>query len=220
MPVFPPPPQGYPMKVSVVLDTITGTTKSLREMRASQQIYPIFDIEILYEELKDQTQNETAYAPFAGFTQYQQVLQNWLIMYGQTGVFGFDCPWDNSRSDQFIGDGDGVSWAFNMFYTFGLGAQAKLLPVGLVNQVISVELDGTTVDPSRYYITRNQIVFQPTAAYPNPPGSGAVITSTFSFYYLCRFVEDELSFEEFSKNRWTVQSLKMRASPWLDLSAA
>jgi len=215
MPILPAPPPGFPVKVSLVLDTIVGTTKSLREMRAPQQIYPIFDIEILYEELKDQTQNESAYAPFSGYTQYQQVLQDWLFMYGQTGVFGFDCPWDNSRENQYFGTGDGVTWAFNVYYTFGQGAQALLLPVGMLNQVAAVYINGTEVDPSRYYVTRNKIVFQPTDAEPLPPASGATLTATFTFYYLCRFVADEQDTEEFAKNRWTIGSLKMRASPWL-----
>lgn len=87
IPLFPALPEGFPLRISPVMDTIIGTTKSLRETRIPLQIYPIWDIELLFEELRDQTQNQTVYVPFAGYQQYMELVQAWLMMYGQTGVF-------------------------------------------------------------------------------------------------------------------------------------
>jgi len=177
-------------------------------MRVALQTYPIWDIEILFEELRDQTQNQSAYSPFLGYQQYQELVQLWLMMYGQTNVFAFDCPWDDSRSNQVIGTGDGDTIAFTAYRTYGTGAQATTAPVGAINQVTAVYLNGTAVSASTYSIQRNQIVFA------SPPAAGVVISLTFSYYYLCRFTEDEQEYEEFSKNRWVVTSLKFRAAPW------
>lgn len=206
--IFPTLPVGFPLKLSLVMDTTVGTTKSLREMRVAQQTYPLWDIELVFEELLDQTQNSTPYSPFAGQTEYEQLVQQWLMSYGQTGVFAFEAPWDNSRTDQAIGVGDGVSTDFTVFRTWATGAIATSAPVGVINTVTNVKLNGSTVSSSAYYTTRSVLTF-----FTAPP-AGAVITMTFSFYYLCRFVADEQDFEEFAKNRWTVPSLKFRAVYW------
>lgn len=214
IPIFPTLPEGFPVKITPSLDTTIGTLKSLREMRVAQRTYPVWDIEILFEELKDETQNQTPYAPFTGYAQYQELVQTWLMMYGQAGVFAFDCPWDDSREDQPIGTGDGRTYTFTIYRTWGLLDQATVAPVGLVNQVINVKINGTIISDETYYINRNTIVFIGPNGQYYTPDPGAQITMTFSYYYLCRWTEDQQDFVEFAKNRWNVQSLKFRASPW------
>ena len=215
IPVFPALPESYPVKVSPGLDTIVGTTKSLREMRFAQRTYPLWDIEIPFEELRDQTQNQVPYAPFAGFEQYQTLVQTWMMMYGQSGVFAFNCPWDNSRTNQTIGTGDGETWTFAIYSTWGLGAQAQTLPVGYVNAISDVYVNGVLVPTTKWTFSRNKLYFIGANGMIYPPAAGATISLTFSYYYLCRFTEDEQDFEEFAKNRWVVQSLKFRAVLWL-----
>ena len=209
IPIFPSLPAGYPVKVGIIMDTVIGTTKSLREMRVAQQTYPLWDIEIPFYELLDQTQNQTPYVPFIGDHDYEQLCQLWLQMYGQTNVFGFNCPWDNSRTNQQIGTGDGATITFTVYRTWGVGSTATVAPVGLINTVSQVQVNGVTISPSNYTIGRDSITFA------TAPGAGLPVTMTFSYYYLCRFVEDEQDFEEFAKNRWTVPSLKFQAVLWV-----
>jgi len=215
IPIFPSLPQDFPIKLSPVLDTTIGTTKSLREMRVAQQTYPLWDIEISFEELVDQTQNQTPYAPFAGYEQFQQLVQLWLSMYGQTQVFAFSCPWDNSRANQLIGTGDGKTYVFTIVRTWGLGNQATTDPVGMVNAITSVQVGGITVPSTKYFVARDKLYFIDAKGFIYPPAANEAITMTFSYYYLCRFVEDEQDFEEFAKNRWNVSSLKFRAVIWI-----
>ena len=213
--IFPALPRGFPIKVTPTMDTIIGTTKSLREMRVAQRLVPLWDIEILFEGLKDQTQNQVAYAPFAGFEQYEEIVQTWLMMYGQTNVFAFDCPWDNSRLNQPIGIGDGTTHLFTIYRTWGVAPNATLAPIGVINQALDVSVNGVTVSPTLYYTSGNRLYFVSADGHFHPPVAGGVITMTMTFYYLCRFLEDEQDFEEFSKNRWTVPSLKFRAVSWV-----
>jgi hypothetical protein len=208
IPIFPSVPQSFPIKLSLVMDTTIGTTKSLREMRVPNQPYPLWDIEVPFEELLDQTQNQAAYGPFAGTNNFEQLCQQWLMMYGQTGIFAFDAPWDDSRTDQPIATGDGVTTNFEVFRTWGTGSFVTVAPIGLINTITNVKVNGTIVSPTTYSHTRSYIDFV------NPPAAGATITMTFSFYYICRWVEDEQDFEEFAKNRWAVPSLKFRAVYW------
>ena len=208
IPVFPPLPAGFPVKLSVVMDTTLGTTKSLREMRVAQQTFPLWDLELPFEELLDQTQNQILYSPFMGFQQYEELVQTFLMMYGQTGIFAFNAPWDYSRTDQYIAIGDGITMDFPIFRTWATGSVATAAPIGMVDTVTNVKLNGAVVDPTLYVLSRSYIHFS------TPPTNGETITMTLSFYYLCRFVADEQDYDEFSKNRWTVPSLKFRAVYW------
>lgn len=216
-PPFPGIPEGFPVRLSIVMDTTIGTTKSLREVRVANQQLPLWDIEIPFQELRDETQNQLPYEPFVYpvvYQQYEELCQLWLMMYGQTGIFAFDAPWDNSREDQLIGIGDGETYIFTVVRTWGTGLTATTVPVGLINTITNVKVDGADVSSSHYLTDRNKIYFRDLSGNLYPPGDGLDITMTFSFYYLCRFVEDEQDFEEFSKNRWTVPSLKFRAVIW------
>lgn len=214
IPVFPSLPKGFPINVSPNFDTTVGTTKSLREMRVPQRLVPLWDIEILFEELLDQTQNQSPYVPFLGDQEYEDLVQLWLMMYGQANVFAFDAPWDNSRSNQTIGIGDGSTYIFTIYRTWATGANATLASIGAINTVTQVQVNGVTVPSSNYSVERNKITFQDSGGTQHPPGSGLAITMTFSFYYLCQFVEDEQDFEEFAKNRWKVPSLKFTSVNW------
>jgi hypothetical protein len=208
IPVFPALPQGYPFKIAPGFETVEGTTKSLREMRTPQRTLPLWDFEILFEELRDQGQNETPFAPFAGFTQFEQLVQLWLMMYGQMGNFAFNCPYDNSRTMQAIGTGDGTTTTFTIVRTWGYGGVTFTEPVGLPNVITAVYLNGSELTSPFWSTDRNKIIFN------TAPAAGVAITMTFSYYYVCRFVEDEQDFEEFSRGRWTLPSLKFQSVYW------
>jgi hypothetical protein len=79
---------------------------------------------------------------------------------------------------------------------------------------MAVMVNGIVVPSSRYYVNRNTLYFVDAKGFFYPPAAGLAVTMTFSYYYLCRFIEDEQDFEEFGKNRWTVPSLKFRAVLW------
>lgn len=214
IPVFPVLPVGFPTKLTPIMDTIVGQVKSLREMRGAQRTFPLWELELLFEELRDQTQNQTAYAPLATYVEYMTLVQTWLAMYGQTNVFAFDAPWDDSRLLQQIGFGDGSNYVFTAYRTWGAGAASLLEPVGMIDAITQIKVGGVVVPPTQYMFIRNKIYFQDSTGKIYPPASGAAITVTFSFYYLCRFVSDSQQFEEFMKNRYTVPSLKFRSVYW------
>jgi hypothetical protein len=203
LPVFPALPYGFPIKWTPTLKTTIGTASSGREARLNNQPSALHQFELVFEELRDQTQNAIPFAELAGFTQYMQLCQLWLGMYGRFGLFYFDAPWDDSRTDQLIGTGDGTTTGFVVSRTVGIGAVTITEFVGGLNTVINVKIAG--VPTSAYTVSGNAIILN------TAPSLGAAITATFSFYYVCRFMEDNQDFEEFYKDRWTVNSLKFRS---------
>jgi hypothetical protein len=209
IPVFPNIPVGFPVKVKPNFKTTIGTASSGREVRGANQILvALWEIDLLFEELRDQTQNQTPNAFFAGFTQFMQLCQLWLSLYGQFGLFYFTAPWDESRLLQFIANGDGQTVKFTAIRTWGIGAAQITEPVGGINTIIEVRVDNVIINPLVYSASGNELVFQ------TAPAPGSVITMTFTYYYLCRFVEDKQDFEEFMQDRWTLKSLKFRSVYW------
>ncbi len=211
--VFPQLPQGFPVKVTPIMDTVIGTMKSLREIRVSQQTYPLWDIEILFEELRDQTQNQTPSTDpgIAGYTEYMQLVQLWLMSYGQSNIFAFDCPWDDQRTVT-IGNGDGVTCIFPIFVDWaGIKGLNVSVPIGMINEIFYVQLNGVTIPSTQYTTLRNKLYFIDQNGNLQPPAAGDSITVSLSYYYLCRFTADDQDYEQFLDGRWRVPSLKFQA---------
>ncbi len=202
---FPPVPQGFPAKWSPTFKTVVGLSSSGREVRWPNQQVSLWQFELLFEVLRDQTQNQIPYGPLLGFTDYMKLCQHWLMMYGRFNLFFFDAPWDNSRANQLIGVGDGTTHGFVAYRSYGFGATEITEFVGQLNAVSAVYLDGISQSPSSYIVEGNAIVFS------TPPAVGVHIAADFSFYYLCHFLDEKQDFEEFFKNYWQVTSLKFRS---------
>lgn len=205
IPVFPTLPVGFPVVVKPTFANISGSIPSGRSIRAPQQTLPIWEFELNFESLRDQTQNSQPFAPLAGFTDFTKLSQVFIANIGQYGKFLFDAWWDDSRLDQPIALGDGTSTRFLMVRTWGYGLIQFTEPVGSVNVITNVKINGTVQDPSTYFVTSNNVL-----VFRSAPANGVTITSTFSYYYLCQFSEDMQDYSEFMKNRWTAK-IKFRS---------
>lgn len=56
-----------------------------------------------------------------------------------------------------------------------------------------------SVDPADYTLEHNYVVFD------SAPASGT-ISASFQFFYVCRFLEDEMDFEKFADKLWSLQT--------------
>lgn len=56
-----------------------------------------------------------------------------------------------------------------------------------------------SVDPADYTLEHNYVVFL------SAPASGT-ISASFQFFYVCRFLEDEMDFEKFADKLWSLQT--------------
>jgi uncharacterized protein (TIGR02217 family) len=199
------PMYGFSIMKKPVFASIVQSFKSGREVINAQQTTPLFEFELKYETLKDQTQNQTPYQPNAGFTALEQLSSLFLFCNGQYGRFVYEDLSDCSRTGQEIGVGDGVTTTFEIVETIA-DANTGLkfsFTVGKVNfnHSIVVYINGTPVPSAGNWeidaSTATQLVWAVA------PSEGAVITMDFYFYYLCRFISDEQEFEQFMKNWWT-----------------
>lgn len=202
---------GYSITKKPVFASIVNEFKSGREVINNQQVSPLWEFDLKYETLKDQTQNQTPYAPNAGSTAFMQLSELFLFCNGQYGRFLYEDLSDRSRTGQVLGTGDGVTAAFSIIesisdvssgesFSFVVGQLNQGHPftvyVNSVPQVFGVDY---TVDSAGVQIT-----------FAAAPALHSTITMDFYFYYKCRFLSDEQEFDQFVKNWWTA-SIKFRS---------
>ncbi len=183
--------------------SIVSTHTSGREVITPLQAYPLHEFTLTYEFLEDETPNQSIFQPNAPYTELQQLAGLFMACTGQYGQFYYDFPSDDSRTDAVIGVGDGATSAFTVKRVFGPYGFAE--PVGALNVLSEVYFNGVTQSPSTYAKSGNQIIFT------TPPGPGVVVTADHSFFYLCRFIEDQHDYEQFMYNLWKMNSLKFRS---------
>jgi hypothetical protein len=205
-PIFPVLPGfGYSVHKRPTWATIEFMAVSGRRVSSPQQALPLWEIEVTFEFLRDQTQNQVPWQQYPGKHEFQAISELFLACAGKYGQFFFTDPTDFSRTGQIIATGDGVTTVFTVPRTWGSGVLQITEPVGSINTLQNVYLNGVVQPSSAFSFAGNQLTFL------SPPAGGVVITADFTFYYLCQFLEDQHDYEEFMANLWTLKSCKMRS---------
>jgi uncharacterized protein (TIGR02217 family) len=179
-------------------NTRVASHVSGREVRVALMNYPLYEFEATYDGL---TSSASAFAGL-GASSLQSLMGFFLQLQGQFATFLYIDPDDNSVTSQGIGVGDGTTTAFTLVRALGGFAE----PVGWVTAVSHVYLNGTPQSAGSYSVTAPN-----TLTLTTPPGAGVVVTADFSFAFQCRFLDDQMEFEEFMSNLWKLGSLKFRS---------
>ena len=125
-----------------------------------------------------------------------------LQLQGQFGTFLYTDPDDNAVTGQAFATGDGSTTSFTMMRSLG----GFLEPVGWVTTLSNVYLNGVAADER----------LQPDDAEhaqlsPRRRARGVVVSADFSYAFNCRFLDDQMDFEEFMANLWKLDSMKFRS---------
>jgi hypothetical protein len=188
--------QGWSVHKKPTFNTIVASATSGREVRDSLWQYPLWEFELVFDGLDS---SSSSY-PSLGAQSLQSLMGLFLQSGGQFGTFLYTDPTDNAVVNQGIATGDGSTTTFTMGRSLGGFTE----PVGWVTSIANVKLNGTGT--SAYALTTpNSLVFN------SAPGAGVVITSSFSYAFNCRFLDDSEDFEQFMQNLWKVDSLKFRS---------
>jgi hypothetical protein len=170
-----------------------------REVRVALMSYPLYEFEAVYSGLAS-----SATAAFAGLgsSSLQSLMGFFLQLQGQFGTFLYVDSDDNTVTGQAFATGDGSTTSFTIMRSLG----GFLEPVGWVTAIANVYLNGTVQSSSGYNLTTpNSLVF--TSA----PASGATVSADFSYAFNCRFLDDQMDFEEFMASLWRLESMKFRS---------
>ncbi|MGH9541391.1 MAG: DUF2460 domain-containing protein [Terriglobales bacterium] len=169
----------WPIKRTPKFATIRQTPASLRgQLALSLSPYPIWEWSISLGYLKGNISDSShALNQFVGF---------YLLALGSSGLFLFADPFDSSASSAVFGTGDGATTAFPLRRQLGASGLAGWDLIQNLNGTPSIYVAGTLTTPTS--ISSTGVV-----TFSSAPVSGAALTWTGSFYYLCRFTDDSLA---------------------------
>lgn len=200
---------GFSVHKRPTFETTVRSPPSGREVTRFQMPVPLWEFELTYEVLRDQSQNQVK-TFLSGFTEFESLSQVFVALGGQFARFYYNDLTDNSRTGQAIGVGNGTNVSFRMMRTIFSGPYAYTQPVGAVNvgASVNVYINGSLQSGSTYgFDSTNRFLVFNTA-----PTLGAVVTADFAFYYYCRFIDDKLEFDQFDAAiRYALKSLRFRS---------
>jgi len=170
-----------------------------REVRVALMSYPLYEFEAVYNGLAS---SSTAAFAGLGSSSLQNLMGFFLQLLGQAGTFLYTDPDDNSVAGQNVGVGDGATQTFLMGRTFGGFNE----PVCWVTSISNVYLNGVAQSSSAWVLTAPN-----SLGFYTAPGTGVAITADFSYAFQCRFLDDQMDFEEFMSSLWRLGSMKFRS---------
>ena len=169
-----------------------------REVRVALMNYPLYEFELTYNGL---TSSSSGFAGL-GSSSLQSLMGFFLQLQGQFGTFLYTDPDDTAVTGQAFATGDGATKSFTMMRSLG----GFLEPVGWVTGITNVYLNGAAQSGGSYSLATPN-----TLTFTSAPGSGVVVSADFSYAFNCRFLDDQMDFEEFMSNLWKLDSMKFRS---------
>ena len=168
-----------------------------REVRAPYYAQTLYEFEVSFEAL---VASSASALGGAGASSLQTLLGFYLACQGQLGTFLYVDPTDNTANAQTIATGDGVTKTFTLSRTLGGFTE----PISWATAVSAVSVAGAAV--TGWSLSTPNLLTLTSA-----PAAGAAVTASFTYAFLCRFLDDQEDFENIMAGLWQMQSLKFRS---------
>lgn len=165
---------------------------SLNEFRASFSATPVYQMKLSYDVLRDRTINGTVYDEF------RPLIGFFMARHGRFDSFLYNHPNDNTAVTEEFGTGDGLTANFNLARTLGPFTER----VANVNVLDEIYINGTPTEAFTISAT-GMVMFDP------PPFEDDVLTWSGTYYYRCRFVNDEQEFNQFMDRLWNSKAVEL-----------
>lgn len=181
----------------------TATGASIDKQLAAS---PLWEFDLTYSALRN------GFMWREGSNEYATLLGFMLSLNGSSGRFLFPVEWDRSVTGQFVATTDGTTTVFTLNRTFGRGALSGTEPVGYVDTVqpFNVYLDGVLQDHTTYQLIQTTPAQQQLKTL-STIASGHTLTVDMSYYYYCKFQDDQYDFEEMMRDLFTLKKVTIES---------
>jgi uncharacterized protein (TIGR02217 family) len=185
-PVFPAlPGLEYPVKRAPVAKALRQQAISGRRTLQPLWSAPLYKYEVSFALLRASV----------ALLEWQQLEDFWkTVMTTPGGVFAFTDANDSTAANQAFGTGDGVTTSFQLMRALDSFAEPVLAP-NATGLVVKVAGTTTSVTLGNYGIV----------TFASAPASGAALTWSGAFAWLCQFDEDSIEFDNFMYLFWELK---------------
>lgn len=190
--------------------TRTQTSVSGRQLRVLDMPMPVWTWTLVYEFLRDQNDTRFGNALGTGHDELRTLGGFFLRQQGAFNTWLFTDPTDDTVTNQYLGSGDGITTAFHLVRTFGAGMFSEYLTqpqtiVGIYINGVSQPNASVSGPPNWTLGAGGLITFSPA------PSAGTTITATFTYSFPVHFMADELEFENFMYQLWSLKRLQFES---------
>jgi uncharacterized protein (TIGR02217 family) len=173
--------------------TTIHTSASGRETRVALMSYPHYTMGLNYDVLRADATKEL-----------QQLMDFFLARKGAFDNFLYQDPDDCAVTNQQFGTGDGATARFPLVRAVYAGG--FLEPVMNLNGAPSISKAGTLLTTG-YTVSALGVV-----TFSSAPTVGQALTWTGGYYFRCRFVNDQMDFDEFMYQLWQLKKCDLIGS--------
>lgn len=184
------PGVAWPIGRSPMWSTQVRESASGRQYALSKRLYPLWHFKLPFEVLRAS----------GGFTEWQQLVGFINARRGRYDDWLYQHPRDCTVADQVFAVGDGASKTFTLVRTLG----GFVEPVGGVDTATAVVKVAGVVTAVTFSSDLAQVTFA------TAPALGASLTWSGTFYFRCRFLQDEIAIDEFMANLYSARSVEFR----------
>jgi len=178
------------IKKKPAFSTILQTSVNKIDRAISLNPYPIWTFTLGYNYLKDES---------LATDDIQSIIGFFLNRYGKYDTFLYLDERDNTCTLQTFGEGDGSTTQFTLCRSWGNFVE----PVNIVSAP-KVYING--VQTTDFTWTTEGVITFTTA-----PADGAILTWSGTYYFRCRFTDDELEYEEVCDAVWQAPTVLFRS---------
>lgn len=164
-----------------------------RELRAAFRSSPLYKFSLSYEVLREAS----------AYQELQTLMAFFNARQGSFDSFLYTDPTDSTVTAQGFGSGNGATVAFQLSRAYG----GNVEPVTNINGTPSIYVAGVLKTSGVDYTIGSGLV-----TFAVAPANAAALTWTGAFYYRCRFMADEQSYENFMYQLWSLKQLDMLGS--------
>lgn len=182
----------FPTKKTPSWATDTHRSVSGRRSTLAWYSYPIYEFEVSYSFLR-----ATAAHP-----EQQELMAFYNTVNGRANLFRYNDPSDNTVTANSIGQGDGVTTAFQLLRTM-TGISVSWNDPVFHPTAQALYDNAVLVNPANYTVGSTGII-----TFNVAPLAGHALTWTGTFDWLVRFDEDLASFDQFMQYLWENKSVK------------
>lgn len=183
-----------------IMESVNG-----RELRASYQAVPKYEISLSFAFLRESK----------GRNELQQLESFFIERRGAFDSFLFKMPDDHEFKCEFVGDGKTSTFQLHkqmytsripLAHTQAFVSEDPLMWVDDLDQPMWTDLDNRMWE-MQYSIGKNGFL-----TLPVPLANGDSLTVSGTFYYRCRFADDEQQYTNFMSNLWKANKVEMIGS--------
>lgn len=182
------PGLSYPVEKTPKWSTKVQRSVSGKETRLGYWSYPVWEWSLNYDILRSDDLNAELQELIGFFNSRQGSFDSWL----------FNDPDDNAADSQAFAIGDGSTKAFQLSRTYGGYNE----PVKAINAISQITVNGSPTSAYAANISTGVITFV------SAPASGALLRWSGTYYWRCRFSEDETTVAKFMNNFWENRQIR------------